>query len=703
MIRKYWQTFVLWGIALGLFLIPNIFWGDLYIVGGDDARLYYLYPLEYLKNFSFNVMSGNTLGGNMGYFPVSFSVPIAGFLFLLRYIFPFLHTQFIAYGLILFFGFIFFYKLLRELMPEKSSWHFVSAVAASLFYIFSPYITRTFLQHQVISIYLLAVVPGCLYFFATGVKRKQMRLIVASALVYSLFSSTVLTFPWFLPVAFTLVPFLGYLAWQHRWYFWKASTVFFGVTFLYNSYWIIHFVMPLLYQTGELPLTATLTSETFQKQNNDLITALVYLNSPVNQMINHIRTGWGDRVGVSLYRSLGALYLVVILFAGMMLSKVKKRTRALYIIAIIGIMAAMLFITPNFGNWNLALFQFFNDHVPFFGMFRNMYDKFALAMAFNYALVFFVSLVVLGEAAVQRVYRYGILIVVLLYLSITTFPYIRPVYRDAQYSTRISGKMNQDFLDLTAYLKNMETSSRFAWLPMTFPGYVYIGDEQNPNHFYTGLSPLQFLSQKSDIAGFYGIQTQADPELNWKILELLKNHLYEDVGRILAAQNIGYIIINREQLPAAGLSSLDLFDFMELQTPEFQSALIGKRIRDFGSRYSLYAINEKFFIPTVSGATEFKKLPNGSYAITISEASVPAQLVLLEPYNRLWQLRYTSGNGQEAINRLAYGYGNAWEIDQPGQYRIEFWPRKLVWPAVIISAVAAVGSLLYMLIVSKRK
>ncbi len=704
MIKKHWQLLVLCGIALGLFLIPNIFWGDLYMVGGDDSRLYYLFPEQYLRNFSFNVLSNNTLGGNLGYFPVNYSAPTVVFLYLLKQLLPAMNTQFLAYGAILAFGFMFFYKFLREVIDQKSPWHFLSAITASLLYILSPYITHTFFQHQIISIFLLFVVPGCLYLFTAGVKRKQVRLIGASALLYSIFSSTVYSLPWFLPVVITLLPFFGFLAWQYRRHFWNACVVFAGATLLYNFYWIIHFVIPLLFQTGETPLTAALTSRAFQKQNNDLIAALVFLNPPINQMVSHIRTGWGDRMGVTFVQSIGALFLCVILFGGTLLSKAKTQIRVLYAIALTCLLVAMLFVTPNFGGWSLWLFQFFNDHVPYFGMFRNMYDKFSLAMAFGYAFSLFMALVILGEA--KRRFRYIFVGIVLLLVVGKAFPYIRPVYNDTVYSTRISGQMNRDFLEMTEYLKNMQTTSRFFWLPMTFPGYVYISDEKNPNHFYVGLSPLQLLSQKSDIAGFYGIQTSVDPELNWNILELLKNRSYEDIGRIFGTQNIGYIIVNHELSTPEAFARLEKFDFMKLQTGDFQKTILGEKIRDFGSRYSLLAINTKFFVPTVSGASAFQKLPDGAYEVMVADA--PTQLVLLEPYNRLWKLEENNGqetvsNKQETISRLAYGYGNAWEIKSTGTYRIEFWPRKLVWPAIAVSVAAAVGSLLYIFIFSKRK
>lgn len=667
MLRKHWQTFLLLGIALGLFLIPNLLWGNLYILGGDDSRLYYLYPLEYLKNFSFKVISNNTLGGNLGYFPVSFSAPTVVFLYLLKLFLPFANTQLLAYGAILAFGFVFFYKLLRELVPGKSPWHFFSAIAASLFYILSPYITRTFYQHQIISIFLLMVVPGSLYFFVAGLKRKRMALVVASALLYSVFSSTVFSLPWFLPAVFVLIPFFLLLLRQHGIFLWKSIGVFVGVTVLCNFYWMIHMIIPVIFRSGEVPLTSSLASPSFKMQNADLIYALSFLNTPTSQMVNYLRTSWDARQGIGIAESFGAVYVLVVLFAGALLVKVKKETRTLFIVSVFVLLLAMMFVTPNFGQWNIAAFQFFNAHIPFFGMFRNMYDKFALAMAFGYAFAFFMALIVIGEAKIR--YRWLIPGVAVLFALWAASPYIRPSYNDEQYSMRVSGSMNKEFVELMDYVRNMDTSSRFLWLPMTFPGYVYIADEENTNHYYVGLSPMQLLSQKSDIAGFYGIQTASNPELNWKILELLRSESHSEIAGILAGQNIGYIILNNEVLPQEGRTTLNGFEFMDLQTDEFFEAILGEKIRDFGSRYSLHTINDKYYLPTVSGADSFRKLPDGSYEVVVGNA--PVELVLREPYNRFWKI-----DDFAPPMPTDDGFGNQWQIDRPGTYRIEFWPRR---------------------------
>jgi hypothetical protein len=698
---KNWRILVLIGIAVILFLIPNLFWGNLYIVGGDDARLYYLYPLEYLKNFSFNVMSGNTLGGNLGYMPVSYSAPIIIFLLFLKKILPFANTQLVSYGIIFSLGFLFFYYFLQELISKKNPFYFWSSVVSSLAYLLSPYITRTYFQSQFISIFLLMVLPVCLYLFISGLNRKSAAHIVASSLFYSVFGASVYGFPWLLPVFITLIPFFVYLAVRYGRYFWKMVFVFTGVFLLCNVYWIIHYIIPVIYKTGEANYTASLVTKSFIQQNNDLIAAMVYLNNPVHQMIQYLRTSWQDRQGATLIQSVGILYISIIVCAGIMLRRVKKDIRILYLVACAGLLLAMLFVTPNFGLWNVQLFQFLNAHVPFFVIFRNMYDKFALAMAFHYAFALWISFVVLSEAKIKRIYLYVLVIIALLVTVARSIPYMHPIYKETGDSTHISG-LNQDYMDFTRYIQTLNTSSRFVWYPMTFGDYVYLSDGANPNHYYVGISPLQIFSRSSDLAGFYGLQTPGAPELNWNVLALLQQKNYAEVGNVLKKLNVGYVIVNNEKGPQGGPFVLEQFNFVQSQNEQYKQTILGEKIRDFGKRYSLYAINSEFSSPTVfltDAEIPFRKNPNGAYDIGPFKISQKTQLILMEPYSRLWTLEPAQG-----VSTLAYGYGNSWFLDPATlgsrelYVRAEFWPNKLIVPSVIISVVAAVLAIVYCIV-----
>lgn len=718
----YWRPLLLSCLAIFIFLIPTVFWGDRYIVGGDDSRLYYLFPKEYLNNFSFNIIGNNTLGGNLGYLAVSYSVPIVCLIYLIQYIVPFFNIQMVMYGLNLSFGFLFFYLFLQEFINKKTTFLFWASITASLFYIFSNYVTKTLYQHQLISIYLIAVLPGCLYLFTSGVRRRSMFFILASSLLYSLCSSTILSAPWLLPVVFTLIPFFLYFARRNGGYFWFALFLFIGSTVLFNAYWIIHYGIPLVTKTGEQNFASSLLSSTLKKQNDDVIVALTYLNRPVGQMVNFLRTSWADRQGITVFQCIGAVYVSVILLAGTVVFKVKKEIRNRYTVAVIGLLFAMLFFTPNFGDWNTRLFQLCNNVIPFFSMFRTMYDKFSLAMAFHFAFSLFVSLAILEYVRVRKRYLYSCIAILLAVTIFSAYPYILPDYRDSHYSIRIHG-FNKDFNDLIGFIKKFNTSSRYLWYPMTFPAYVALSDEGNPNSFYVGLSPLQILARASDMAGFYGLATPSDPALHWKLLDLLRDGQYDAIGKIFQTQNIGYVIVNHERIPQEGYQALNGFNFIGYQTDRFRNTLIGEKIQDFGARYSLYTINKNYFSPTVFTAdssdslspnpnpVQFKRLFNGDYELTL-ETSKATYLVFLEPYNRLWELQLVSGSHTrvlKAVQTMAYSYGNAWFIDPvriASQYpkfiqkqsdntyvmhiRILFVPRRYTKPALYISIISMV-------------
>ena len=728
-IYSNWQKYILLCIAVAIFLIPNLFWGGLYNVGGDDGRFYYIFPLEYLKNFSFNIISNNTLGGNMGYLPVSYAAPTVLFLLFLKTVFPFWNTQFIAYGLLLSFGFLFYYLFLKEVIQSKSVFLFWSRIIVSIGYIFSTYITKTFFQHQLISIYSILVVPACLYLFIVGLKKQKLAFIIASSIFYSLFSSTLLGLPWFLPSILTLIPFFIYFQRSNKVFFWRAFITFILYSLICNSFWLIHYLIPMISKTGSDVFVNHLLSDDYRNQNDLAIAAITNLNSPVNQLVNHLRTSWSDREGVTLFQSIGIIYLLVVLYAGSLLSHVKKIDRYLFVIVVSGLCLAMFFVTPNYGEMNLKIFQFFNGHIPLFVMFRNMYDKFALAMAFQVAFSVYVATYIYQEAKVRNFYKYSIIFCLALVTLLKAFPYVNIKYNDSDYSSRISGKFNSEFIALTDYLRKNPVSSRYLWISMTYPGYIVIGDEKEKNHFYSGLSMLQILSKSSDISGYYGIQTPSNPELNVTVLNLLRRHDYDALGKIFQNQNIGYIIENHEILPKNSLRFLDENGIISSQSAEYRQAIIGKKVRDFGNKYSLYEISEKYYSPTVFltrtvektigdiQSVVFHKNSNGSFYVKIDTISTDSNLILLEPYNGLWGIYLINEKSKRRLNlrnTVAYDFGNAWKLEPENlrvaypefvkktsngnysmQMQIEFLPSKFTIPTVVISVIAIVAGLFY--------
>lgn len=730
-VSSNWQKYILLSTAILIFLIPNLFWGGLYIVGGDDGRFYYIFPLEYLKNFSFNIISNNTLGGNMGYLPVSYSAPTVFVLLLLKTVFPFWNTQLLAYGFILSFGFMFFYLFLQEIISERSLYLFWCRIFASLFYIFSLYMTKTFFQHQLISMYSIMVLPVCLYLFIVGIKKRNLRYIVASSLFYSIFSSTLYGLPWLLPAVLMMAPFLFYFQRNAVSFSLKAVGIFIGFTLLCNTYWIIHYIIPVITHSGGDVFVNHLLSDNYRQQNDAAIAAITNLNSPVNQLVSYLRTSWSDREGISLFEAIGAVYLLVILYAGSILNTIKKSGRELYIVVTTGFCITLFFVTPNFGELNLKIFQFLNNTVPLFVMFRNMYDKFALAMAFQYALAVYIALYIFNESRMQNIYKYFVLFVLLVVTVIKAYPYVFIKYNDDEFSTRITGAFNREFIDLMGYIKKTPTTSRFLWYPMTYPGYIVIGDSAGSNHFYSGLSLMQVLSQKSDIAGYYGIQTPSDTQINSKIYSLLKEKNFDEVGKRLQQQNIGYVIENKEYPPDISLKFLNENGFMSSQSAEYLAAITGEKIKEFGSRYTLYSINKKYQAPTVyvtssleNDASEkipvkYNKNPDGSYEITVDHLDSTKYLVFSEPYNSLWEINILRNGHTQLVNEkhaLVNDFGNSWKLDpqelftdypqsviknDDGTYtmnlRISFKPMMYTRPAILFSVLVCLLGLIFIL------
>jgi hypothetical protein len=700
------------------------------MVGGDDSRLYYLYPDEFLRNYAFHVISNNTLGSNSWFMPVSYAAPIYAFLLILKQLLPALNTQMVAYGFILSCGFIFSYLFFDIWSRHKTSLQFFAHVVCSLFYITSVYLQKTLYGHQLIPIFLIGAVPAALYLFVRSVRESRLSLALLSSLVYSVFSASVLGLPWFLPVCLTMVPFLMWLCLKHTRSFLLSVLVFAGSYGAFNAYWIVEQVIPYVVRTGEKTLISTVISESVTHQNIDVITSVSHLNDPMNQMVNYLRTAWDERLGTTFLQALGFLYLAIIIVAGTVLSKVKKEIRIIYIVGLIGLLLTMFLISPNLGTWHTALIIFLTRTIPLFGAARNMYDKFGLALAFHYAFALSISLSLINTV-ISRRFTVGILVLLFVLTLVRAQPLLVPTYHDEGYSTRISA-LNTDYLMLTKYVASLHTTKRFVWLPLTFPGYVFIGDNELSNHFYTGLSPLQLLAGASDLAGYYGFSTALEPTLSQTIYTMLQQKKFDAIARILQEENVGYVIENHEQIPPVAYAFLGQFNYILFQTEAFKNIITGEKVKDFGSRYTLYKINNKFSAETLSvsdmngnpieGSIAYRKGKNGTYDVTLKNIPSRVYLVMLETYHPLWQVQLVKDNQMQAFpfhHSAVYSYGNQWLIDsaavdaifpsyvshnKDGLYtmtiRIRFLPSLYVTPSIILSVVSAFAAIIYVVYTS---
>jgi hypothetical protein len=698
-------------ITAVVFLIPLLMWGNLYSVGGDDTRLYYLFPELMLERFAFNIVSNNTLGTAGGYLSTAFFAPFLTIITVLkRLVYP-VNVQMFMYGLNMAGGFLFFYLVTGLFIRDRSRRWAAPRIIASLAYVFSFYLTRTLYQHQLLAIYVVGYVPAVMYFLLRGILGKDIWMTLAAAFIYSAFSGAILTWPWFGAVIVSLFPLIIVLILKYPRMVLLHSAVFVGTTLLLNLSWLAHQLYPILKGSQTSNILRTVTSGELRQANIDLIRALSHLNGPVNQFAAYLRSSWADRINMQASQSFGIVMALVIIAAGIFYRRTDRKVKGLYLLSVSMLLWTMSLVTPNFGDWNISLFIFLNNTVPFFAMFRNMYDKFAYPMAFTYAFALAISLYIVSNSLKRRAVTAALYILV---LSVTVFnarSFIFPRYEKSDFNMRVSGTFDPQFLELSEFVRNMDEPSRFLWLPLNFPSYVAIEDAENPGHYYFGSSPLQFFAGVSDFTGFQSFANAFEPRMNFRLMTMIREKKYADAAQIFRRMNAKYVIIDHRTIPGYGGRHMNFEGIVDAQTDEFYAELIGRKIRDFGTVYSLYEINpryknDKIFLTSDVGeyvsdvqTVQFTKLSETEYSVFLEAHNEAKTLAFLEPYNNLWELfAFDRPSGayrmlDDVGHRVMYDFANGYTLTpdhfsagQPAEFRLRFRPAEVSGPANAVTA-----------------
>ena len=661
-------------VGLVLFLIPNLFWGKLYDVGGDDSQLYYIFPWEFITQFAHNIVVDNTLGLKSLYVSQAYFIPFFSVIAGIKYILPFIHIQHFFQGLNLFFAFIFFYKFMLLVTAKEKPASTVIQLIVSVGYVLSQFLLKTVYAHQLLSMYLVSVFPAFLYYFVLSLEKKNSKYIFVAAIIYSIFSTGMNTFPWFLGSLITCIPFFIYLFIRY-----KMRVVTHGALLALtlvglNLYWLIHQLYPIL--SGSKGSLNGSVNQNFLQETANLVWSLSRLNSPLNELFSTVRSSWTEFTSFSPQYLANGFFFFIILLAGILMDK-NDRRRILYVVMFISLLLSFFLLAPNFGSWSVWLFIFLTKQIPLFSIFRNMFDKFSMGVAFNYALLLGISLLILADHPIIKKYMKVVLGTIIVLILSNALRFIIPIYDDVRYSTRISGHLNTDYLDLVSYIRSMNTTSRFLWLPMNLANYVYIHDTDS-GHYYFGPSPLLLLSGATDYTGVLSFGTAFDHSIAYQLQKNLADKNYDVIGKLYQENNVGYIILVTETLSATRKKYLFDLDLFEKQNDEFTDAIVGEKIKDFGDRYSLYTINsnyggQKIFISdtkeslTTSDVTlSFRKKNSSTFDIELPNFQGVKYLVFKETYNSGWKLFDTtvpSGNALERTNYEVRSNANIFEVN----------------------------------------
>jgi hypothetical protein len=667
------EPFILLTICILLWAIPSLFWGKLFIVGGDDSRLYYLFPLEFIQNYAVNIISNNTLGTISGYSPSSFFIPFVSLVYIIKSLHIF-NVQLFMYGLNLALGFLFYYLFLSLWIKNDNKNNIFIKIIGSLFYIFSIFIQQSLYTSQLSAVYLVSIIPATYYFFIKSIYAKKIVYVLISVILFSLFSISPITFPWSLAAIVATIPLFGYIFWLDKKRFLIHSVIFIVIYLLLNTYWLVHYLYAYTNQSNGVDTVSFYTSSQFRQSNIHLIRVVSGVGSQALSFIN-ISSKNMYALSNNFFLLCNAIFILLVIVSGTI--KEKSKYNIVYIVSLLCLLSSLYFYSPAIGDWGINLFLFFNEKIPGFTILRNMYDKFSLAMAFSFAFVFAISLVIIFEKVTKTIQRKILLLLILGIILSSSLPFILPQYKESKMSTRIND-FNSEFYSLIDYVKHTPNASRFLWMPFNNASYVVIEDETLLHHYYWGPSPLQFLANKNDYTGSLSFTTARDPALGPRIFDDITGGNYTNAAKEFQKFNVKYIIVNHT-LTKKTDSDHFLFNdkFYDKQMGGFKKEFLGRKIKDFGRKYTLYEVNsryanDKLFLsdslvtfPSMYQSVEYSKISSYKYLISIKYLKEQRNLVFLDPYQNGWSLYFAKDNKPFMIGKTktAFDYANGWSIN----------------------------------------
>ncbi|MBM3206334.1 MAG: hypothetical protein FJZ43_01805 [Candidatus Staskawiczbacteria bacterium] len=645
-------------------------------IGGDDGKFYYLFPFEFLTNFSLENIF-NDLGS---FNPAQFFVPFSFIILVLKKIIFFLNIQSLLFGLNLGFSFLFFYLFLEVITDKERSneSNFQEKIIASLFYSLSIFSYYTLWNSQLTSVYLISIFPLILFFFFKSVKEKKIIYSVFGCLVLSLFSIFILSIPWFLALLIVILPFFFNLFLKNKKIFTKYLLISLALLFMLNLYWTVNFFLSI--QSSSINSVLTNISDDFKQENNLLINAVSSKNSvlyPIFSLFHkdiQIDYNWSTKDIYLSYLAkllpINFIFLFIIIIPTLFYKKEDEQTQFLYNISIISWLLAIFLFTANIGKWGIPLFAWLSNNIPIFFIFRNMYDKFGLALAFSWSILIFVSLkIIFGRIKITGIFKNIITLIILAVILINSFPFISgsffklPIHSTKNTYPSISD-FNDEFYKLSDYIKNIKTTSKFLWLPLNNAGYTVISDKKTNNNYYIGISPIKTLTGKNDYSGFLNFNS-----FSGKIQKLVANREYENLLNSISKLNIEYVILNndinndlRESYLYGYNKKADLYD--NQINSELLEKILGEKIKDFGNTYSLYKIKDQYLSKTVeSDDIYFKKISSTHYEVLVKNLSKNQKISLLSNYSNFWKI-YINKNPSdfECGDRNYYLNSNGKEI-----------------------------------------
>lgn len=528
-------------ITVFLFFVP-FFWfnpGEVNL-GGDNSRLYFYKPMEYLQSY----LLYNVAPSDLGYENISFfMIPFTFLMYLLLGVFgsPSVLLNF-YHGFVLSAAFLFTYLTVIRLFQftrfQNTYFLVLAAVISGLFYVTNPILgtnwDKALLSHNQFFLNPL-IFYLILGFIQTG---RWLPLLVITGISF-IFASN---FGYIsAPSLFSFYPFLLfyialYTVVLKRNIYWRKLILFIILLIGVHSFHILP-------QLGGIFSHGSPSSNTVFSMDSKFFARNHFLSiadgiSLSNNLLSRNQSTTGSREPWAI------VFMTVVLAAvGILIFKRKQFETILhknYLILLITFFILLFFTTANITRFGLDIYaQFFS--LPGFQMFRNYYGQFAHSYFLFFSLIFGSGLVIVFSVLSKRLITLTSIFlgILFIFIGVPLFSghYVnKPMYQSK--NIRVPHKINTDFEQSLTYISSLE-NGKILTLPLTSYGYQLVGGEEGG--VYKGPSMIGYLTGKKDFTGYQHFGPYTD-----LFITSLENNDHETILEIFSLLNIRYIFHNND-------------------------------------------------------------------------------------------------------------------------------------------------------------
>lgn len=687
-------------ISAALFLIP-FFWlmpGQV-TYGGDDTRLYYFKPIEFLQNYALYPVRPE---GFRQVEPSHYYIPYTAFIWAVQQLFR-SDTLVLGFfnGIKLSLGFLFtsllFDRISKKFFPkstERSS--LFASVISGLFYLLATSKfgwDKSLVSHN--QIFLNPMVLYCIYRFLDTEKLFFGLLAVAITVVFApsfAFTSSPQFFS-FYPLALLFILAILLVSGKKTFAIKKILLVG-ALAILVHSFHIIPQLANLL-QKGSYSNARVFDAEfAYSLAIRSYRDNLSHISSSANILIPAGFRG----------ENIPALFaFLCILFAGI------RTSNMLFFLTGTFFFVTYYLVTAHVTPFGVRFYeQLFT--IPGFLMFRTFYEKWLYVYAFFYSAALYTALLVLSQSV--RKYLYGSICVILFaligYRSMSLYSGVL-VNSVHEHSTGIKKAfyMDPDYVDSLRFISTLPQDAKTVSFPLS-GNYMQVLLDNNTSAYF-GPSMIPLVTGHSDFAGlwnFEGIQDIAKNTFDSGDTQLLL--------QLFAVTNIQYIYINSDTRVMELFPDYPIYRNASTQMPNSiaaYDALIQKlpvtKVFEKG-HHSVYKIssdriNGQVYTPTriASGSAQFQSSADkevafireqqcedgrtsvfctGKFEVTRTSVSSdrkspveyavtvipenprkPFIIAFQDAYNESWELTSHEGASIES-HFMINGYANGWLI-----------------------------------------